>query len=249
VYAKGRALGPEALASWMAVFRARLPERRPLTIVDVGSGTGRFTPALADTFGGPVYGVEPSAKMRAVAEAEVEAAHEGVTYLDGKAEQIPLPEASCDAGLVFFVWHHVDDRPRAARELARVIRPGGRLLVRTAFSDRMPELWWYRYLPRARDVDQAAYEPFALVVDTFTGAGWELVEHTQVKPEEGRTRRADFERLQLKALSTFEHLSDEEVEAGFSAIAAALADDSASQPVDTADDVLADLLVFRNSGT
>ena len=231
----------------MAAFEARLPDRRPLTIVDVGSGTGRFTPALAATFGGPVYGVEPSAKMRAVAEAAADAAHDRVTYLAGQAEQIPLPDGSCDAGLVFFVWHHVGDRSRAARELARVIRPGGRLLVRTAFSDRMPELWWYRYLPRAREVDRAAYQPFAVVVDTFATAGWQLVEHTQVEPEKGRTRQADFERLQLKALSTFEHLDDEEVEAGFAAIRAALAEDRGTdRPVKGADDMLADLLVFQN---
>ena len=68
-YARGRQMPPEALARWMARFAEHLPERRPLTIVDLGSGIGRLTPALAETFGGPVYGVEPSARMREIAVA------------------------------------------------------------------------------------------------------------------------------------------------------------------------------------
>jgi ubiquinone/menaquinone biosynthesis C-methylase UbiE len=67
VYAKGRALSPEVIASWMAAFTRHAPTRRPLSVLDLGSGTGRFTPALADTFGGPVYGVEPSAGLRSAA--------------------------------------------------------------------------------------------------------------------------------------------------------------------------------------
>src|ERR671937_538118 len=40
-----------------------------------------------------------------------------VSYAAGPAEHIPLTDASCDAALLFFVWHHVDDRERAAQRL------------------------------------------------------------------------------------------------------------------------------------
>jgi ubiquinone/menaquinone biosynthesis C-methylase UbiE len=83
VYARGRALSPEVIAAWMTAFARHAGPRRPLTVLDLGSGTGRFTPALAQTFGGPVYGVEPSARMRAVAEES--ARHNNVTYLAGSA--------------------------------------------------------------------------------------------------------------------------------------------------------------------
>ena len=62
-YARGRALTEQQLQTWISAFAAVLPERRPLAGLDVGSGTGRFTPALARAFG-PVTGVEPSVRMR-----------------------------------------------------------------------------------------------------------------------------------------------------------------------------------------
>jgi hypothetical protein len=45
-YALGRALTEQQLRSWGSTFAAVPPERRPLAGLDVGSGTGRFTPAL-----------------------------------------------------------------------------------------------------------------------------------------------------------------------------------------------------------
>ena len=63
-------------------IRKLCPSRRSLAVLDLGSGTGRFTPALAEAFGGPVYGVEPLHKMRAVAERhKMRAVAESSTYI------------------------------------------------------------------------------------------------------------------------------------------------------------------------
>lgn len=121
-YVAGRQMSPDALQAWMEAFARHLPETRPLVWLDLGSGTGRMTPSLACAFGGPAHGVEPSDKMRA--EALAHAGHPAVTYAAGSAENIPLPDASCDAALLFFVWHHVVDREAAAQELRRVVKPG-----------------------------------------------------------------------------------------------------------------------------
>jgi ubiquinone/menaquinone biosynthesis C-methylase UbiE len=238
VYAKGRAMSPATLQEWMAAFSRHLPARRPLSLLDLGCGVGRLTPALAVAFGGPVTGVEPSAKM--IAQAQLNAAHPNVTYLPGSGESIPLPAASCDGALVYFVWHHVTDKPAAARELLRVVRPGGRLLVRTNLSDRMPDLWWYRWLPTGQEADRQLYRPLAAVMADFTTAGWSWVMLDEVQTTSAASIRADFERLRIRALSTFEHMREDEIEEGFAAIEAALAkiDD---HPVVTR----GDLLVFE----
>src|ERR1700722_17815628 len=141
VYAAGRAMPEETRAMWMRLFAEQLPGRRPLTIVDLGSGVGRLTPSLAETFGGPVHGVEPSGKMREIAEAG--GPHPGLDYLAGEAADIPLDNDSADAILMFLSFHHVPDRAAAAVEIARVLKPGGRLLIQGGFSDRMgaPSGW------------------------------------------------------------------------------------------------------------
>ena len=127
-----------------------------------------MTPALAGAFGGPVYGVEPSARMRT--EALAYASHPAVSYAAGSAEHIPLPASSCDAALIFFVWHHVADKAVAAREVRRVIKPGGKLFVQANFSDRMPDVWWFRVMPEWREADKSQFQSENEVVNDFVAA-------------------------------------------------------------------------------
>jgi ubiquinone/menaquinone biosynthesis C-methylase UbiE len=220
VYAAGRQMSPDALQTWMEAFARHLPQTRPLVWLDLGSGTGRMTPSLARAFGGPAHGVEPSDKMRAQALAH--AGHPAVTYAAGSAEHIPLPAASCDAALLFFVWHHVVDREAAAQELRRVVKPGGKLFVQANFSDRMPDVWWFRVVPEWKKADTAQFRSEKEVTSDFADAGWTLVSRDQVTWLRSATLAEDFERLKLRAVSAFEHLSEEVVEAGFARIEAAL---------------------------
>jgi SAM-dependent methyltransferase len=220
VYAAGRQMSPDALQTWMEAFARHLPETRPLAWLDLGSGTGRITPSLANAFGGLAHGVEPSDKMRAQALAH--AGHPAITYAAGSAEHIPLPDASCDAALLFFVWHHVADREAAAQELRRVVKPGGKLFVQANFSDRMPDTWWFRVVPEWRRVDQAQFRSEADAKHDFTGAGWTLVSRDEVTWLRSANLAEDFERLKLRPVSMFEYMTEDVAEAGFARIEAAL---------------------------
>ena len=220
VYVAGRQMSPDALQAWMEAFARHLTERRPLVWLDLGSGTGRMTPALATAFGGPVYGVEPSDKMRAQALAH--AGHPAVTYAAGSAEHIPLADASCDAALLFFVWHHVVDPEGAAQELRRVVKPGGKLFVQANFSDRMPDVWWFRVMPEWRKVDEAQFRSEEDVKGDFACAGWTLVSRDEVTWLRSANLAEDYERLKLRAVSVFEHMSEEVAEVGFARVEAAM---------------------------
>jgi len=239
VYAAGRQMSPDALRTWMAAFARHLPPRRPLAWLDLGSGTGRMTPSLAGAFGGPAHGVEPSDKMRAQAVAH--AGHPAVTYAAGSAEHNPLPDASCDAVLLFFVWHHVVDRAAAIAELRRVVKPGGTLFVQANFADRMPDVWWFRVVPEWREVDRAQFRSAAAVIGDFTEAGWTLVSRDEVTWLRSASLAADLERLTLRAVSAFEHMSADVVEAGFARIEAALPTLDDGPQYETSE-----LLVFRH---
>ena len=220
VYVAGRQMSPDPLQTWMEAFARHLPKTRPLVWLDLGSGTGRMTPALASAFGGPAHGVEPSDKMRAQALAH--ARHPAVTYSAGSAEHIPLPDASCDAALLFFVWHHVVDREVAAQELRRVVKPGGKLFVQANFSNRMPDVWWFRVMPEWRKVDAAQFRSEEEVKSDFAGAGWTLMSRDEVTWVRSVSLVEDYEKLKLRAVSVFEHMSEEVIEEGFARIEAAL---------------------------
>jgi ubiquinone/menaquinone biosynthesis C-methylase UbiE len=236
VYAEARSVLTEQMTVWRRTFARWAPSQRPLSVLDLGSGTGRYTPALAEEFGGPVVGVEPSERMRAV--AETDARHDGVTYLPGSATQIPLPDNDRDLVLMFLVLHHVADKPAAAAEIARVLRPGGRLLIRSAFADRLPDLLWHRYFPGARKVESLLFPRLDEVVGTFERAGLRCVGLESVR-ERYALSLADYAtRLRLRAISTFEYLSEEETEAGFAALDAAVAMEQEPQPVEEDSDLL-----------
>jgi len=220
VYVAGRQMSPDPLQTWMETFARHLPTTRPLVWLDLGSGTGRMTPALASAFGGPAHGVEPSDKMRAQALAHAD--HPAVTYSAGSAERIPLPDASCDAALVFFVWHHVVDREVAARELRRVVKPGGKLFVQANLSDRMPDVWWFRVVPEWKNVDTAQFRSEEEVETDFTEVGWTLTSRDQVTWVRSASLAEDYEKLKLRSVSVFEHMSEEVIEHGFARIEAAL---------------------------
>jgi SAM-dependent methyltransferase len=90
-------------------------------VLDLAAGTGKLTRLLVTRFP-RVIAVEPLAGMRAVLQLVVPEAES----LEGTAEAIPLPDASVDAAFVAEAFHWFD-AAAAARELARVIRPGGML--------------------------------------------------------------------------------------------------------------------------
>ena len=100
------------------------------TVVDLGAGTGLLSRALQAVVP-RVVAVEPDERMRAVLAQR----SPGVRVLAGWGEQMPLPDGCADAVFVSTAWHWLDPG-RAVPEIARVLRPGGRLGVVWTSRDR-----------------------------------------------------------------------------------------------------------------
>jgi SAM-dependent methyltransferase len=98
--------------------------------VDLAAGTGLFTRALLGR-AAAVIAVEPDERMRAVLAQR----SPRVRVIAGWGEAMPLPDASADALFVSTAWHWLD-LARAVPEIARVLRPGGRLGVIWTSRDR-----------------------------------------------------------------------------------------------------------------
>jgi SAM-dependent methyltransferase len=98
--------------------------------VDLAAGTGLFTRALR-VLAARIVAVEPDERMRQVLAER----SPGVDVRAGWGEAIPLPDASTDAVFVSTAWHWLDPA-RAVPEIARVLKPGGRLGVIWTSRDR-----------------------------------------------------------------------------------------------------------------
>jgi SAM-dependent methyltransferase len=104
----------------------------PLTggeILDLGAGTGISSYALARAGAARVYAVEPDPSPVVGRGALERVAVDGVEILDGVGERVPLPDESVDAVYCRQVLHHIPDLEVVAREVRRVLRPGGAFLA------------------------------------------------------------------------------------------------------------------------
>ncbi len=117
-------------------------------MLDLGAGTGKLTAALVAS-GHAVTAVDPSPEMLRVLAERVP----GVEALLGTAESLPLPDASVDLVTVAQAWHWVD-RDVAIPEVARVLRPGGRLGL--LWNDRDEGVEWVRELGELMGAGEAS---------------------------------------------------------------------------------------------
>jgi ubiquinone/menaquinone biosynthesis C-methylase UbiE len=101
----------------------------PRDLLDIGTGTGRMIEVLAPGVGS-VLGVDQSREMLAFARVNLERAgvSNGMVRL-GDMYQLPLPDASFDAVVIHQVLHYADRPAAVIAEAARVLRPGGVLVV------------------------------------------------------------------------------------------------------------------------
>jgi demethylmenaquinone methyltransferase / 2-methoxy-6-polyprenyl-1,4-benzoquinol methylase len=118
--------------SWRRRAVRALALRPGARVIDVATGTADV--AIAITRAQPdlqVIGVDPSPGMLAVGREKIEALGLGsqIELRQGDAEALPCPDHACDAAVIAFGIRNVVDRPTALAEMARVTRPGGRVVV------------------------------------------------------------------------------------------------------------------------
>ena len=120
-------------------------------ILDLAAGSGVVTRELVGR-AGRVVAVEPDERMRAVLAARCP----GAEVLDGRGENIPLPDASVDAVVISAAWHWLDPE-LAVPEITRVLRVGGTLgVIWISRDDRVPWVAEFNALAReSREADRA----------------------------------------------------------------------------------------------
>jgi len=120
-----------AVAEWKRRSFEVLEARPGARLVDVGCGTGADVLALAALVepGGRVVGIDASSEMIREARRRAGGPRAAVDFRAGDVRRLPLPDASFDGCRAERTLQHLDDPAAAVAEMARIVRPGGRLVV------------------------------------------------------------------------------------------------------------------------
>ncbi|MBP6943053.1 MAG: class I SAM-dependent methyltransferase [Candidatus Buchananbacteria bacterium] len=107
-------------------------EIKPEVLVEIGSGQGICSDKI-NCGDGKYIGVEPSLGLTARAQELYN--DEQREFVVGNGYELPLANEIADAGFTVNVWFHLEDLPRASKELARILKPDGQYLIITANPD------------------------------------------------------------------------------------------------------------------
>jgi SAM-dependent methyltransferase len=134
---------------------------RPVTGLDIGCGTGRYTRLLRGLLPGGSLLVAADVSAAMLAQLKAASPALGVVPLLAAAEELPLRTASLDLVTAFNCVHHFD-LARFLVAVARVLRPGGRLFVYTRTPQQNARTIWGRYFPGFTEHEQRLHSEAAV---------------------------------------------------------------------------------------
>jgi len=126
----------------LAPYRSRVIPGAEGRVLEIGMGSGLNLPLYAPTVQ-RVIGLEPSARLLAMARKVLPRVAPSVEFVEGSAEAIPLADTSIDTVVTTWTLCSIPNVQLALREMRRVLKPGGRLLF--VEHGRAPEenvRWW-----------------------------------------------------------------------------------------------------------
>lgn len=125
------------------VFEA-VAEVRPARYLEVGCGPGELAARVQEELGAQVVALDISPRMVELARGR------GVDARQGDVQELRFEDGEFDCAVAAWMLYHVPDVERALAELARVLRPGGRLVAVTNYSDHLQELKEFVGAPTTR---------------------------------------------------------------------------------------------------
>jgi len=135
-----------------------------MSVLDLGGGTGLNDALLAEK-GAAVTILDRSEAMLSRARQKNLPVH----LVLGSAEQMPFEDASFDVVLISDAWHHFQAQEEVAREVHRVLKPGGRVVV-VEFDPRQPKIRIVAALERMV-LEPSTFQAPERLAATFAGAG------------------------------------------------------------------------------
>jgi len=207
-YPAARGFSHETADLWSGIVEPFIPLAYPATVLDLGCGTGRFSNLFAERFAAHVIGLDPAIAM--LRTATQGANRDNLFYAAARGEHLPLADACCDLAWLSQMIHHVRDRDACARELRRVLRRSGNVLIRGAFADRLDGFpTFLRFFPGTRRI-MAQFPALEEVMAEFQRAGFSVEDLRRVHQKTCDNLAEFSSRTRLRADSTLSLLPDAE---------------------------------------
>jgi ubiquinone/menaquinone biosynthesis C-methylase UbiE len=225
-YDQARALQPASMSFWMDSVYNAANGRLARTVVDLGCGTGRFTLGLRERFNCHVIGIDPSPRMLSRAPHR-----DRLTYLQANAEALPLADRSVDVIFMSMVWHHFQDHAQAGANIARVLRTGGSLCIRTSTFETLDTALYLCFFPGARRLNEKALPTRSGLIQWASRVGLSLSHRSTVQQQIDANLYDYAQRIGLRGLSDLNAVSDLEFMVGLNKLQQYCLRNNAGQPV------------------
>lgn len=150
-----------------------LPDAEGLDVIDIGCGTGRWLQRFAAQHPRSLIGIDSSREMIARAAARV---GDNAVLLRAECESAELPAGSADLCLASFVLSHLRSLQGFAREVARILRPGGCVFIADVHPETVAALGWKRaFRHRNQSIALQTYErPIQEVMTALLEHGFQV---------------------------------------------------------------------------
>jgi len=153
-----------------------------MTVLDAGCGTGNFSRAMLEHVG-RIEAVDMNPGMLEVAARKMAKpqAEGRIAFHSAGIDELPFDDATFDGVMINQVLHHLPDEPargfpahrRVFEEFARVLKPGGVLVVNTCSQEQLRHGYWhYHLIPTAADALRNRYAPLEDLAEIFSECGF-----------------------------------------------------------------------------
>jgi ubiquinone/menaquinone biosynthesis C-methylase UbiE len=212
-----RRFRPELLDVWIPQFIKFGDLAANQRVLDIGCGTGGFAIDIYRRIQAHVIGLDLSERLLRYAVSKSRPLP--LRWLMGNAEVLPFADETFDRVLMSLVLHQIHHREKAIREVYRLLRPGGKLLVRTVAPEVAYHEWVpFRFFPNVADIEAARLPAIDAILNMYVQAGFrEIYTHTVF-----RNSRVDLQKvcdeLRRRARPSYRTLTEAELENGILSI-------------------------------
>jgi ubiquinone/menaquinone biosynthesis C-methylase UbiE len=241
-YNFARSMPDETLALWMEKLLEVVPRDAVSSVLDLGGGTGRFAGWLQKTYGCPVMVIDPSEEML---EQGRNRGLLNITWQCGVAEDLPLENGSIDLVWMCQVFHHLENRHKAMKEVYRALHLDGYLAVRNGTRENDEEVMWMQCFPEAMRLEEERIPFRADIADAICRYGFRLINQQTISQLFASSYAEYFEKISKRGLSVLISLDDAAFNAGIVRLRKWIAAQPPNQPVYEP----VDLFVFRKEST